>query len=233
MRKFTRALFKNLGWLSIFLCFLPVASSQVGFIRSGQIIAGELSATTQAQPNIPHYETVPDAWKPPFGPYRQSPEGAPFAGHWFYVSPFTGPDPWNRMNPPEAEELPDGFEPIFGERPIRDRVALVLWEQDLKYFKRAGTPEGYELDELQLAQGVLDFWDMGTAHHYEGRYGWMTRFPQSADPRYETPAYTAIKYTHFAVSGFQISLLHQGVRPSVRHPFVPEFLFDSVPESVE
>ena len=52
----------------------------------------------------------------------------------------------------------------------------------------------------------------------------------SAAPRYETPAHTAIQFTHFAVAGFQISLLHQGIRPSVRHPFVPSDLFDSVPE---
>ena len=177
-------------------------------------------------PNILHYKVVPDNWKVPVGPYRHSPEGAPFAGDWFMVNPFTGMEPWNRMDPPEKEELPAGFEAIFNKRPIRDRVALVLWEQDLKYFKGIGTPGGYKLEELQASQVVFRFWDMGTAHHYEGRYGWMTRFPESDDPGYETPAWTAIKLPQQAVAGFQVSFLHKGGSPRQRHPFVPPMLFD-------
>lgn len=180
-------------------------------------------------PNIPHYKVVPNNWKHPIGPYRQAPEGAPFAGDWFMVNPFTGLEPWFNMESTQAESLPEGFEAIFGERPkSRDRVALVLWEQDLRYFKSAGPPEWASSQEIELARDVFKYWEMGSPHFYEGRYGFMVRFPGSDLPRFEATAYAVINSMHHEVATYQIRLLHQGIVPAKIHPFVPPKLVKDV-----
>ena len=178
---------------------------------------------------ILHYEIVKNEWKYPNGPYRQAPEGAPFAGHWFFVNPFTGMEPWNNMEPPKEEKLPDGFEAIFGERPTsRDRVALVLWEQDIKYFRSAGPPEWASDEQIILARGISENWKMGSPHFYDGRYGFMVRFPKSELPRFEATAWAVINSMQHEVATYQIRLLHQGIVPARIHPFVPPMLVKDV-----
>ncbi len=184
---------------------------------------------------IPSYDTVPDHWKSPVGPYRQAPPE--YGGRWYMVNPFTGPAPWKNDRPREPETVPAGLEAIFGGRPeVRDfmdqpnpseafRVATVGWEQDLKYFKSAGPPEWASGEEIELADGVSRFWDMGAPHFYEGRYGFMARFPQSKLPRFEATAWAVINAMHHEVSAYQIRLLNSGIQPEQQHPFVPPGLF--------
>ena len=180
---------------------------------------------------VPHFTTVPEAWKRPFGPYVKSPPS--FGGDWYKVDPFTGPEPW-RQEINVAEVLPEGFVDTFGLRPksedFRDagnpsvafRVATGLWEQDLKYFLGAGAPEWATAEELQLSKDTLVFWNMGSPRFYNGRYGFMTRFPAAIPyTRFEASAWGAIKQTHQEVSAFQIRLLQDGLSPPRLHPFVP------------
>lgn len=73
----------------------------------------------------------------------------------------------------QDRELPEGFEDIFGPRPkasdfagtrnpsFLSRVAIVKWEQDLRYFKRAGLPPFADDTQLDLATRTFVFWDMG------------------------------------------------------------------------
>ena len=185
---------------------------------------------------IPSFETVPEPWKHPIGPYRQAP--AEFGGRWYMVNPFTGPEPWkNDTHVSQPEVLPPGFEPIFGRCPkgsdFRDapnpseafRRATVEWEQELKYFRRAGPPEWASEHELELAAGVFSFWNMGAPHYFEGRYGFMCRLPESRLKSFDSPAYAAIKGTHHEVALYQIRMLQSGMVPEKQHPFVPPQLW--------
>ena len=174
---------------------------------------------------VPSYETVPDHWKQPFGPYVQAPES--FGGKWYYVSPFTGPEPWKRDFP--AEELPEGFLEIFGPRPTSDgKLPAVFqrernqWLQDLKFFKSAGPPEWATAEQLEFAGKLYEEWGMGHPLYYEGRYGFMAAFVKSQLPDYETAAHQAIEYGHFVIAQYQISLRAQGKELVWVHPFVPK-----------
>lgn len=189
---------------------------------------------------VPHFTEVPDAWKRPFGPYVKAP--AEFGGDWYKVNPFTGPEPWKVHSSVEAK-LPFGFEVIFGPRPKSEdfhdasdpseafRVAKDLWEQDLRYFKKAGPPEWATDEEQELAEDTAEFWDMGSPYFYEGRYGFMARFPE-ADPYtpFEATAWAVINFMHQEIAAYQIRLLQDGQFPDVQHPFVPPMLFGEVAE---
>lgn len=56
-----------------------------------------------------HYPSVPDHWKAPFGPYVKAP--AKWGGEWWFVNPFTGPEPWVTTMPEES--YPEGFLEIY------------------------------------------------------------------------------------------------------------------------
>ncbi len=137
---------------------------------------------------------------------------------------------------PKERELPEGFEAIFGPIPkgadfrgTRNpsffyRIALVKWEQDLRYFKRAGVPPFADAEQVELATKTFKFWNMGAPHFYEGRYGWVARFPDSQESDFEAAAMSALFTTHLNISQYQIRLLLHGIVPAKIHPFVPPFL---------
>ena len=179
---------------------------------------------------IPHYNEVPDHWKHPVGPYRQAPEE--FGGDWWMVNPFTGSEPWKNQKRPN-ERLPVGFVAIFGPRPrLADylntpspsrswKIATLQWEQDLRYFKQAGLPEWVTDEEFAATTRTFQAWGMGEPQFYEGRYGFMVRFPDSLVRAFETTAWGAIRATHNVIAGYQLRALDHGFVPEKRHPFVP------------
>lgn len=180
----------------------------------------------------PHFHDVPDRWKYPEGPYRQAPQE--FGGDWWLVNPFGSATPWaTQSQSPAQEALPAGFEEIFGKRPqsqdfhstpnpsLYFRIARNQWEQDLRYFKRAGVPEPYTAQQVEAASMVFESWGMGKPRFYEGRYGWSARFPDSSIPEYETAARAALESTHLVIAQYQLALLERGEVPEQKHPFVP------------
>ena len=180
----------------------------------------------------PVFDTVPEHWRHPVGPYRQAPQT--FGGQWWLVNPFTGPAPWSTTRSDiAAAQLPAGFVELFGSRPrsqdyhsasnpsLAFRSALAIWEQELQHFKQAGYPEWATPDAWLEAVAAFEYWGMGRPQHYEGRYGWTTRFPQSAVRDFESMTWTALNASQLVIAQYQLRLLDQGVVPSKRHPFVP------------
>jgi hypothetical protein len=178
----------------------------------------------------PRFQDIPEHWKYPEGPYRQAP--AEYGGAWWLVNPFGSAAPW-LAQPVAKENLPAGFEEIFGGRPeassfhgtpnpsLYFRIAVVDWEQSLRYFKQAGAPEWASEKNLHAAATLFESWGMGRPRYYEGRYGWSARFVDSAIPEYETAARSAIEHTHLVVAQYQLAILERGDVPEHKHPFVP------------
>lgn len=188
----------------------------------------------------PTFKDVPDSWKYPMGPYHQAP--VEYGGEWWMITPFTGTsEPWKWFTgEPQEKKYPEGFIEIF-PKPISEdyhdypnpsaafRGALAQWENDLGYFKQAGQPPEYSGAEIQAAQETFPFWKMGAAKFYEGRYGWMARWPKSQKRNFETSAWHAILYANDAARAYQVALLTDGILPnSERHPFVPADLWKAV-----
>jgi len=173
-------------------------------------------------------DDVPESWKSPAGPYKQAPPE--YGGKWWYVSPFTGEEPWTRFSPEavaahkaqqaEANQLPDGFLEVFGPRP-NNRFERVRWEQDLKYFKQPGPPPDVPPEQLEQISETTQAWGMGEPRYYEGRYGWYARFPQSAFPDHEVPLTGLTMGLHQSIARYQVKLIQSGHEPPTRHPFVP------------
>jgi len=184
---------------------------------------------------VPRFEDVPDHWKAPTGPYHQAPPE--YGGEWWFVNPFTGPEPWKReMRKRKKEELPRGFEEVFGPRPKPSdfpkrnrfslwRTALTRWEQDLEFFKQAGVPEWADPEQVEQVTAIFEAWGMGAPKFYEGRFGWMARFPESPIDDHEVSAWGSLNTPHLHVSNFQVRLLQDGIVPEMRHPFVPPQLW--------
>ena len=180
--------------------------------------------------------TVPEHWKAENGgPYRQAPEE--YGGGWWYVSPFTGAEPWKRFAPqPEPEALPDGFVEIFGSKPefkdFTDSQAWTTarnhWQQNLEQFKGAGRPLWLSKEDKAALDKIYESWNMGKPHFYGGRYGEMVRWPESQVQDFEDSAYSAANYPHHTIARYQIALAHSGgvILKNERHPFVPSQVFD-------
>ncbi|MBI1352749.1 MAG: hypothetical protein GC160_00275 [Acidobacteria bacterium] len=186
---------------------------------------------------------VPDSWKTPNGPYHQAPEE--YGGGWWYVNPFTGQEPWKRAEAANniatggaggtgattggAAQLPDGFVDVFGEKPVSTQyknyreyqTAKIRWEQDLKYFKQAGTPPDVSPEKLAQITKTTEAWGMGEPKFYEGRYGWKVRFPDSAFPDYEVGLEGVTMGVHQSIARYQIKMVQHGMEPAQKHPFVP------------
>jgi hypothetical protein len=181
--------------------------------------------------STPRFTDVPEEWKYPLGPYRQAP--AEYGGEWWLVNPFTTAEPWATQSMAVQEELPAGFAAVFGTRPkisefsntpnpgVSWRVAVDRWEQDLLYFLRAGVPEWATPEQVGAAEAVTRSWGLGAARFYEGRYGWMARFPESQLRTFESSAWGVLNVAHHVVATYQWRLLEQGIVPPKRHPFVP------------
>jgi hypothetical protein len=151
------------------------------------------------------------------------------------VSPFTGPEPWKTQGvrtegqaAPAKESYPDGFLDAFPKpersqfkKPADYTRAKARWEQDLKYFKQAGVPPDLSPEDLAAATAVAETWGMGKPRIYEGRYGWMVRFPDSKLPAFETDVNGLTLGMHQTVARYQVRMMQNGMKPSTRHPFVP------------
>ncbi len=188
----------------------------------------------------PRFKDVPDWAKAPNGPYHQAP--AEFGGEWWRVTPFTGPQPWLTQGVLPADPtggegapdpLPEGFVELFGPRPERGAtqdyfnflIARGEWEQRLEHFQGVGIPDGFDAAEVESAAAEFERWGLGQPVFYEGRYGWMARFPDSTLPTFEMAAATAVQASHVAIASYQIRLLREGLTPNLQHPFVPPELF--------
>ena len=68
---------------------------------------------------------------------------------------------------------------------------------------------------------------MGAPKFYEGRYGWVTRFPDAMLSDFEASAMGGLLFVHQTISSYQIRQLLNGIVPKRRHPFVPP-MFASV-----
>ena len=184
---------------------------------------------------MPSFKDVPEDWKAPRGPYYQAP--AEHGGEWWLRSPFN-PYPWLKPKPTQAEKLPEGFEGLFGPRPVWSKfretggnyrafqVVVVEWEQELRFFKGTGRPEWVTPSALDSAVQVYLEWNMGTPTFYETNTGWMARFLDSRIGDHDASAYQTVKYPHHTVSQYQIELfLDHGLRPEKWHPYVPPTVF--------
>jgi hypothetical protein len=105
---------------------------------------------------------------------------------------------------------------------------LARWKQDLEFFQRIGSPDGADEAQIELASAAYEQWGMGRPVFYEGRYGWLARFPDSVIPEFEMDAASAVEAPHLAIARFQVRLLQQGQDLPAAHPFVPPHL---LPES--
>lgn len=182
------------------------------------------------------YDTVPDNWKRPIGPYVEAPGNC--GGGWYYVSPFNQ-QPWLKkcddFQSPTQVTIPPGFEGIFGPAPKQSDFSTYpeyqrvrdQWLQDLKYFKQSGVPEWVTSPLMQEAFSVARAWKMGDPKCYEGRYGWMCRFSTSQVEKFEIPASLTFLNIHQAVAIYQVTLANVGVKlgQDEIHPFVSEHIF--------
>ena len=179
----------------------------------------------------PHFETVPEHWKHPEGPYQQAP--VQHGGHWWLVNPFGSTTPWlTQSKPPKKEILPAGFEEVYGPRPQAQdfrgkgypgnfQVALADWERNLKNFKGGGPPPWASEQAVIDATRVCEAWGLGKPRFFEGRYGWSAMFVAAEIPDFDAPAQQVIESTHLLVAQYQLALLAAGIVPEKRHPFVP------------
>jgi len=181
---------------------------------------------------VPSYPSVPEHWKNPFGPYRQAP--AEFGGNWWYVSPFTGTEPWlTQGGQVELPSYPAGFIDAFPKPSAKEfpkfgvsyQQAMSRWYDDLKYFKRAGLPEGFDTKAWDAARRLFIAWDMGEPMPFAGRYGFAVRFPNSLIPWFETSIMAAVEAAHHVIARYQISLRSAEVDVNKKHPFVPPDFF--------
>lgn len=180
----------------------------------------------------PSYETVPEHWKKPIGPYAQAP--AEYGGKWWYVSPFTGPEPWvtqgGQVEPPS---YPAGFIDAFPRPAAKDfpkfgvsyQQAMSRWNDDLKYFKRAGLPESLDQAAWDAARRLFIAWGMGEPMPFDGRYGFAVRFPKSLIPWFETSIPAVLEAAHHVIARYQISLRLAGIDVDQKHPLVPPEFF--------
>lgn len=187
---------------------------------------------------VPSFETVPDSWQAPLGPYVQAP--AEFGGRWYAVSPFNR-EPWlndTTVVPVNPVTLPDGFRDIFGPRPQLStftampnpiqawQVAKTKWEQELDLFVAPGWPEWATETQIDNVEALASNWNMGVPMPYENRKGDRVRFVSGPLP-FDVDAQDLLEEAHFIIAKFQIKLIQAGLEDEIweRHPFVPPYLF--------
>lgn len=182
--------------------------------------------TVEFRGSVLRFAEVPEFAKWPAGPYRQAP--AEFGAEWWYVNPFTGEEPWINqsaaLNAEEEAEIPEDFLAVFGEKPA-DRTEAPIWEQNLKYFKQSGVPEGFTQEQIDAAAPVFEAWGLGRPVFYEGRYGWKARFPEAGIKGFEAFPFASLTAPHLVIARYQVRQLQSGETPIERHPFTPPILF--------
>jgi hypothetical protein len=190
-------------------------------------------STSTEMPHLVRWASIPETSKAPLGPYRQAPPE--FGGEWFFVNPFTGKTPWDKLTPVPPAEMPEGFAELFGEeRPSRkdDRLkgvterALdtlqILWDRELKYFKRAGTPPDATAEELATADSLFTAWDMGSPSYYEGQHGWRAVFKDCLLPGWSCPAGSVLgDFAGHMIVRYQIDVVQAGLTPVKIHDWFP------------
>lgn len=176
---------------------------------------------------VPNYDTVPEHWKKPFGPYRQAP--AEYGGKWWFVYPFNQA-PWLNAQPVEPPTYPAGFLDTFGERPqakdfprfgVTYQMALTRWKQNLDVFEGAARDPRVSDAEWDNARTQFLAYSMGEPRPYQNKYGYWIRFPQSRIPWYEIDGYSPAADTGHEIARYQISLLMEGEQVEKAHFFVP------------
>ena len=133
------------------------------------------------------------------------------------------------------DDLPDGFEVIFGPRPKPSdftgyrrnrkwRAGVVTWENAKRTFKGLGMPEGPNAQTINDANASAEFFEMGVPAYYENNYGFQVRFPDSQDSSFQTTfeAFTGAAHGHVIVS-YQWGLTVDGIPIDANkiHPFAP------------
>jgi hypothetical protein len=218
----------------------PSATSGGSGPEGTQSAEGSGAFVRSSDPRAPHlvrFSHVPESAKYPAGPYKQAPPEA--GGDWWFVNPFTGPEPWLQAEAfsqaevvVEPEPLPAGFVEAFGARPEREdftsfmqfKTAVAQWEMDLSYYKGTGIPEGFNEEQVEAASSQFEAWGLGKPVFYEGRYGWQVTFPDSQLPSFETTASTALITPHMVIAQFQVRSIQEGITPGRFHPWLPEQL---------
>lgn len=132
------------------------------------------------------------------------------------------------------DKIPDGFIEVFGPHPrskdFRDapnpsiayRSAVVTWNDAKKNFKRAGIPPEFSQAEYDNIVKTFEGWGTGPVKFYEGRYGWMARFPESpAGDAFREVSIQASRNPHNVIAGMQMAMLDRGKPVKKVHPFVP------------
>jgi hypothetical protein len=100
------------------------------------------------------------------------------------------------------------------------------WERNLEHFKGLGVPEGFTQEQVDAAGAVFEAWGMGRPLFYEGRYGWMAKFPSVEIADFEAGPFAALEAPHLVIARYQVALAEEGSEPPQRHPFVPGWVFE-------
>lgn len=165
--------------------------------------------------------TVPDLWKYPNGPYRQAPPE--WGGEWWYVSPFTGSEPWTRYGQPvQEEQFPPGAIDVYGPKP-NEQFARQIWLDNVRAFEPAQFPEALA-PWVPDAERTFQAWGVGRMVPFnDKRFGLMVAFPESGVVGHSDSMYHAVTATHQEIAEYQVKYLEAGneIPRSRLHPFFP------------
>lgn len=153
-------------------------------------------------------------------------------GRVMAISPFN-PNPCPVNAPPveeqvevQAEAMPDAFLAVYGPPPaptgnsLKDRVARVKYEQDMKYF--AGlveAPGGFE-----KVASFYDRWGLGAPVFYQGRYGTYCRWPNAPFLPMQANMFAAVNGAGVVLASWQAKVILEGHVLSDVHSFVPPWV---------
>ena len=153
-------------------------------------------------------------------------------GRVMAISPFN-PSPCPVNAPPvrtqvetQASTMPDGFLMAFGPPPaptgnsLRDRVARVRYEQDMRYFQGlVEPPPGFG----EVAS-FYERWGFGEPVFYRGRYGAYCRWPNAPFRPMQATLFAAVHAAGVVVASWQARTVLEGNTLSDIHAFVPPWV---------
>lgn len=126
----------------------------------------------------------------------------------------------------EASSMPDGFLKAFGPPPVntgnslKDRIARVQYEQDLRHFAGVVEPP----TAFATVAPVYARWGLGEPVFYRGRYGEYARFPDAPFKPMQATIFTATHGPGVAIASWQARLILDGHIVNDVHSFVPPWL---------